>query len=460
MRILSAQDHEKLEHVCNIKMDFSDIDSDEEVLYCLSAAAEALLPLAEGVDAAREAEQPLPSPWWDTHITTVTYEQFHVKFRMWPATLIELVCSATGVQVIAHGTDDWQRCLQTPEAKYIAHAAFVLVHGKSSCMHAYFMRIYTQCFADMSIRVTAVSLCLPRSTMFYYYTKGIDVLNAVFHAYIRWPTFEEIVVGAERFASWAGLRGVVGALDCSHVAILITDDDRGDYTNRKCFYSIHLQAVVDARERFIFIDVGCSGSMADVTAFKTCALARKQVEDMRSGRRPPVPLGYYLIADAGFFKVPWVVCNYSTAEAELFADCARFNGILSRTRMVVERVFGQLKARYSALGGRSSHVRRDSTVKRVKAAAVLHNANIDVESRVIGMERGPPRTVGVGKIREVADLQLRYTVPDTETYIGSNPDVLAAGKAVQNLAAADSLKSRGRKSALPHVKWKTGSNNY
>ena len=93
------------------------------------------------------------------------------------------------------------------------------------------------------------------------------------------------------------INGAIGAVDCSHIAILPREDERMAYTNRKCFYSVHLLAVVDARGRFTFVDVGCAGSMADTTVLRSSILASEQVQMVRMQQSPPIPFGCFLLAE-------------------------------------------------------------------------------------------------------------------------------------------------------------------
>ncbi|XP_033119407.1 uncharacterized protein LOC117118809 [Anneissia japonica] len=72
--------------------------------------------------------------------------------------------------------------------------------------------------------------------------------------YIRFPEGEELLRNVEQFKDKGGFPQVVAAIDGSHIPIvkpdLANDQNAMDYFNRKSFYSIVLQACVDASGRF------------------------------------------------------------------------------------------------------------------------------------------------------------------------------------------------------------------
>ena len=49
----------------------------------------------------------------------------------------------------------------------------------------------------------------------------------------------------------AGLPGVIGAIDCTHVRIQAPSEHEADYVNRQGYHSIHVQAVADASGKLV-----------------------------------------------------------------------------------------------------------------------------------------------------------------------------------------------------------------
>ena len=66
-----------------------------------------------------------------------------------------------------------------------------------------------------------------------------------------------------RVESIAGFPSVVGAIDGSHITIKALQVNREDYFNGKQNYSINLQGVVDAADKFIDVSTGWPGSIHD-----------------------------------------------------------------------------------------------------------------------------------------------------------------------------------------------------
>ena len=196
-------------------------------------------------------------------------------------------------------------------------------------------------FSDDTLRHMSATMGVPRTTLHTWIQSGLTLLESAVKSLIAWPSLRQCVVNSTEFLGVCDINGIVGAVDCSHIAILPRESERIAYTNRKSFYSIHLLAVVDARGRFIFVDIGCAGSMADTTVLCTSKLATSQTVRARCSRLPPVPYGYFLLlpADAGFASLPWVVQNYSTLHCTESIACQKFNNCIGRGRGIVERAY-------------------------------------------------------------------------------------------------------------------------
>ncbi|KYN21772.1 PREDICTED: putative nuclease HARBI1 [Trachymyrmex cornetzi] len=62
---------------------------------------------------------------------------------------------------------------------------------------------------------------------------------------IKWPQGNEIETICDQFFLKRGISKVLGAIDCTHICIKKPTENESDYYNRKKFFSINLQAVVD-----------------------------------------------------------------------------------------------------------------------------------------------------------------------------------------------------------------------
>ena len=64
----------------------------------------------------------------------------------------------------------------------------------------------------------------------------------------------------------------------------------GEYFNYKGYFSLILLAFVDADYKFLWVNVGASGSSSDTQIFNRSKL-RRRIENRTLGLPPPKPLG-------------------------------------------------------------------------------------------------------------------------------------------------------------------------
>ena len=89
------------------------------------------------------------------------------------------------------------------------------------------------------------------------------VVKVLFNKYIKLPTgslLKETVLG---FESKFGFPQCAGAIDGTHIPILPAKDNPRDNYNRKGFYSILMQALVDNNYCFADVLIGWPGSVHD-----------------------------------------------------------------------------------------------------------------------------------------------------------------------------------------------------
>ena len=68
----------------------------------------------------------------------------------------------------------------------------------------------------------------------------------------------------------------MGAIDGSHVPIIRPQESASDYYNRKGFYSIIMQGVVDFRGRFMDVYIGWPGKVHDASVLKFVTLCQSK----------------------------------------------------------------------------------------------------------------------------------------------------------------------------------------
>nr|XP_026695175.1 protein ALP1-like [Ciona intestinalis] len=86
------------------------------------------------------------------------------------------------------------------------------------------------------------------------------------------PDKEEALKIAARFEKKSHFPRVMGCIDGSHIAVTAPLQRKKDYTNRKDWDSLVLQAVVDDLYCFRNISVKMPGSSHDATVFKNSGL--------------------------------------------------------------------------------------------------------------------------------------------------------------------------------------------
>ena len=84
--------------------------------------------------------------------------------------------------------------------------------------------------------------------------------------------FREIVNG---FQSRWGFPQTVGAINGTHIPILRPQESASDYYNRKGYYSMLMQAVVDFRGIFMDVNIGWPGKVHDARVFVNSTLYQK-----------------------------------------------------------------------------------------------------------------------------------------------------------------------------------------
>ncbi|XP_072163175.1 uncharacterized protein [Diadema setosum] len=172
-----------------------------------------------------------------------------------------------------------------------------------------------------------------------------------------------------------GMPQAVGAIDGTHIPIKAPKENPHDYYNRKGFYSLVLQAVVDHKCRFTDIYLGWPGCVHDARVLNNSSLYRKaesgtllpQEKQLMSGVHVPL----YILGDAAYPLRTWLMKGYPDT-GRLTPRQINFNYQLSRVRMVVERAFGLLKARWRSLS-RVNESKVENMTHLIAASCVLHN---------------------------------------------------------------------------------------
>ena len=79
----------------------------------------------------------------------------------------------------------------------------------------------------------------------------------------------------ERFRNRWNVPHAVGALNGKHIAIKKPKKSGSEYFNYKDYFSLVLLALVDAEYKFLWVNVGASGSSSDAQIFNRSKLKRR-----------------------------------------------------------------------------------------------------------------------------------------------------------------------------------------
>lgn len=93
--------------------------------------------------------------------------------------------------------------------------------------------------------------------------------------YVQIPSGEKLREIVDGFETFWGFPQAAGAIDGSHIPIIRPEESASDYYNRKGYYSIIMQAVVDHRGLFMDICIGWPGKVHDARVFVNSSLYQK-----------------------------------------------------------------------------------------------------------------------------------------------------------------------------------------
>lgn len=195
--------------------------------------------------------------------------------------------------------------------------------------------------------------------------------------YINCPnTEEEWKEKARGFEEEGKVPHAIAAMDGKHVRIECPNKSGSTYYNYKGFFSIVLFALVDSDYKFLWVDVGCPGSMSDAQIFNFSQL-KQCIEDGSLHIPPPEPLPgqdtpmpYFILGDDAFALSTWLMKPYS--RRNLTHDNRIYNYRISKGRIIVENTFGVLANRFRVLRlAMPQHV--DTCRNIVLTCCILHN---------------------------------------------------------------------------------------
>uniref|UniRef100_A0A3Q2YLC0 Protein ALP1-like n=2 Tax=Hippocampus comes TaxID=109280 RepID=A0A3Q2YLC0_HIPCM len=204
------------------------------------------------------------------------------------------------------------------------------------------------------------------------------LVDTLHQRFISLPTGQRLDATIAGFVE-RGYPQCAGAIDGTHIPIIAPRDNPEDYHNRKGWYSIILQAVVDHNFCFTDVYVGCPGRTPDDRVFANSDLF-KLAEAQQHGYLFPrekstvvdgVEIPVHLIGDAAYPLKKWLMKGF-TQHHQLSKEQAHYTNTLSSARMVVENALGRLKGRWRCLMKRND-IDLAAMSNVVAACCILHN---------------------------------------------------------------------------------------
>jgi len=201
------------------------------------------------------------------------------------------------------------------------------------------------------------------------------IISTLQKTFISFPRGQELKAAAEGFKSKTGMIQCVGSIDGCHIPITPPALNHTDYYNRKGWYSVVLQGIVDSNYLFRDVCVGWPGSVHDARVFSNSGIFTKltseKVLDCNYLRIQDKNISLFLIGDSAYPLKTFLMKPFAFNTA-LTNQQKVFNYNLSKARIVVENAFGRLKARWRRLTKRNE-MNVSNVPHIVTACCVLHN---------------------------------------------------------------------------------------
>ncbi|XP_055601326.1 putative nuclease HARBI1 [Uranotaenia lowii] len=152
----------------------------------------------------------------------------------------------------------------------------------------------------------------------------------------------------------------IGAIDCTHVAIKRPHIFHEEYVNRKGVTTFNVQATCNGAELFTSVDCRWVGSVHDARIWRNSGIRNLVAENLS---------GAILLGDEAYPLTPWLMTPFKKAET---VRQKAYNKLHSQERVIIERLFGQVKQRFPILQSKI-RLSTDKIPTVIIACFVLHN---------------------------------------------------------------------------------------
>lgn len=178
---------------------------------------------------------------------------------------------------------------------------------------------------------------------------------------MHFPTSEEELINAKSlWAAKYSFPNAIGAIDCSLFPIKKPANHGDEYICRKGWPAFNAQATCNADEIFTSFDCNWAGSVHDARIWRNSHIQGCIQENA---------VGALLLADEGYPLTPWTMTIFRRPIGHVQTG---YNVLHKKERVIVERIFGQLKRRFPILDN-TIRVRTDKIPELISACVVLFN---------------------------------------------------------------------------------------
>lgn len=197
----------------------------------------------------------------------------------------------------------------------------------------------------------------------------LDVITPTLsHQYIGWPNGpDELRNVAQGFQTKSPNLPtfIVGSIDCCEVPVMPPIEDPASYFNRKHYYSVKLQAIVDHIPLFRDVFIGWPGRSHDARTF-----TNSPIFTMLDNQPSLLPHNYFIVGDSAYPLKVYLMTPFKHLAAT--PQQKRYNKAISKARIMVECAFGQVKNRWRRMKFIHMHS-IEKICKLINAACTLHN---------------------------------------------------------------------------------------
>ena len=182
--------------------------------------------------------------------------------------------------------------------------------------------------------------------------------------YVQFPKPEDFLRVKGDFYALGGMPHVIGAIDGTHIPLVPPKDSEQVFRNRKQFHSLNVQMVCLSNHYISHVYANYPGSAHD-----SFVLQNSSVPDLMLQVAAEKAV---LVGDAAYPNKPWLLAPLRNTRNEAEE---RFNVAHGKTRRIIERTFGLLKARFRCLDRTGGDLLYSpQKVSRIVVACVmLHN---------------------------------------------------------------------------------------